>query len=294
MSRSVALIAIHGMGKTPTTYADETFKRVRQKLGDRRDGVDCRAVYYQNLLQTNQDAVWQRIRDSAVVDYGKLRQFLLSAFGDAAGLENRKEVDDSVYELAQAEIAKTLLAAYQENANPNLKVVFLAHSLGCQVLSSYIYDAQKAERAQGGGNQGMPKAGIWKDIDSWARRSLGRALEKEEKEFIAARSCMALVTMGCNIPIFVAAHRNMQIEPIDPPTGALFRWLNFYDRDDVLGWPLQPLSDRYRELVQDREINAGQGLDWLTMSWNPMSHIAYWTDDDVLDPLTAMLRQLAG
>lgn len=290
MSKSVALIAVHGMGETPENYDAEMKERVQKKLGPLQDNVDFRKVNYQHILQPNELKIWENVSNMAVVDQTRLRKFVLFGFGDAAGLENGKEETGSVYEQAQSEIASTLLDAYRQNANPNLKVVFLSHSLGCHVLSSYIYDAQKAAKARNGGHS--PKAGVWKDIDAWAAAK-GTALSKEEKQFLAAGSCMAWITTGCNIPIFVAAHA--EIVPISSPMPGLFKWLNFYDRDDVLGWPLQPLSEAYGKLVKDVEINAGQGLfDLVAKSWNPWSHTTYWTDNDVLDPVANTLRQLAG
>ena len=85
----------------------------------------------------------------------------------------------AVYELAQASIARQLLGVYR-NA-PGSTVVFLAQSLGCQVLSSYIYDAQKAL-------SGEPVlAGIWKNVDDWAMRTLGHRLTSDERRFQPAR-----------------------------------------------------------------------------------------------------------
>lgn len=282
----VALITVHGMGETPPDYADGLVRLLQAKLGPSLHArVDYRSIYYQDILQRNEQVIWQRVAANSKVHYDDLRKFVLFGLGDAAGLENRKEIDGSVYELAQAEIARTMLAAYA--ANPTMPVVFLTHSLGCQVLSSYIYDAQKARAG------GTVAAGIWKDIDAWAARTLRRALTRSEKHFMAAGTCMGWITTGCNIPVFVAAHKEMHIIPIARPTPS-FRWINIYDPDDVLGWPLQPLSDGYRDLVEDRAINAGRGMvNWLLKSWNPWSHNAYWNDDQVLDPLAGMLGQLA-
>jgi hypothetical protein len=283
----VALIAVHGMGETPEGYALPLFERVRARLGALQRDVDCRAVNYQRLLQGNQKEVWERTHGKSSLHYGDLRKFLLFGFGDAAGLENRKEDPASVYELAQAEIALQLLAAYEAGRDDGgVPVVFLSHSLGCQVLSSYIYDAQKAAA-------GAPVyAGIWKDIDAWALGALGRMLGTAERKFLSAGTCMGWITTGCNIPIFVAAHKQMDIKPIAPPAEH-FRWLNIYDPDDALGWPLRPLSAGYAKLVEDRAINAGQGmLNWILKSWNPLSHSAYWDDDQVIDPLVNMLRLL--
>jgi hypothetical protein len=282
----VALITVHGMGETPPDYADDLARRLRARIGagfDRQ--VDVRAVYYQQILKPNEQEVWRRITGNSKVRYDQLRKFLLFGFGDAAGLENRKEDSGSVYELAQIEIAKTLLDAYVANA-PDTPVVLLSHSLGCQVLSSYIYDAQKAR-------SGVPvAAGVWKDIDHWSRTLQGRALTESEKSFLACGTALGWITTGCNIPIFVAAHKEMTIIPIAPPRPS-FKWINIYDPDDALGWPLQPLSEGYRVLVEDRAINAGKGvINWIVKSWNPMSHSSYWQDEDVIAPLASMLTQL--
>ncbi|MFC0250655.1 hypothetical protein [Massilia consociata] len=268
------------------TYADGLMERLRGRLGALAGRVVMRSVYYQKILQDNQAIVWDRTQKGSQVRYADLRKFVLYGFGDAAGLENRKEIPGSVYELAQGEIAKTLLSAHA--VRPAMPVVFVAQSLGCQVLSSYIYDAQKARA-------GLPvSAGIWRNIDAWAMMSLGRALTASEKTFLGAGTCAGLVTTGCNIPVFVAAHKEMHIIPIAPPT-TLFKWVNFYDPDDVLGWPLQPLSEGYRKLVEDRAINAGGGVaNLLLRSWNPFAHNSYWDDDKVVDAIAAMLRRLAA
>jgi hypothetical protein len=277
-----ALLTVHGMGETPRDYAEKLFEAVAARLGPLSAQVGFRSIYYQDILKPNQEAVWAKVSETTHLRYADLRRFLLFGFGDAAGLENRKEIDGSVYEMAQEAIARQLLAVARHD--PATSVVFLAQSLGCQVLSSYVYDAQKAAA---GGQVG---AGIWKDIDAWARRALGERLTEPEKRFLAGATCSAFVTTGCNIPIFCAAHKQMDIRPIARPT-ARFEWINLYDPDDALGWPLQPLSPGYAALVDDRAINAGQGVvTWILKSWNPLSHSAYWADAQVLDLLAQRLR----
>lgn len=277
-----ALVTVHGMGETPRDYAEKLFHALVARLGALTAQVDFRSVYYQDILKPNQETVWARVAATTHLRYADLRRFLLFGFGDAAGLENQKEDDGSVYELAQAAIARQLLGVARHERSTS--IVFLAQSLGCQVLSSYLYDAQKAAA-------GRPvAAGIWKDIDAWALRALGERLSEPEKRFLAGATCTALVTTGCNIPIFCAAHKQMDIKPIARPTPR-FEWINFYDPDDALGWPLQPLSPGYAALVDDRAINASQGAaTWLLKSWNPLSHSTYWGDRQVLDLLAQRLR----
>ncbi|MDB5916548.1 MAG: hypothetical protein JWR40_782 [Massilia sp.] len=282
----VTLITVHGMGETPPDYASDLGRRLRAGIGAAFDArVDVRAVYYQDVLKKNEQEVWRRVQHSSTIRYQELRKFLLFGFGDAAGLENRKEDSGSVYELAQIEIAKTLLDAYAANG-AGTPLVLLSHSLGCQVLSSYIYDAQKAR-------SGLPvAAGVWRDIDHWSFTLQGRALTESEKSFLACGTALGWITTGCNIPIFVAAHKEMTIIPIRAPRPG-FKWLNLYDPDDVLGWPLQPLSEGYRLLVEDRVVNVGHGVvNFVVRSWNPLSHSGYWQDDAVVAPLSSMLTRL--
>ena len=279
----VAFVAVHGMGETPPTYAEKIFAEIRRRIPRSKARIAMGSVYYQKILQDNETEVWNRVSRHAKVNYDHLRKFLLFGFGDAAGLENGKEFDHSAYEMAQLDIARTLLGA-REHFTTNPRLVLLTHSLGCQVMSNYIYDAQKSQHSR-------VTLGIWKDIQRFAFAISGRPrLTDEEIYFLRCETCNGWITTGCNIPIFVAAHKNMLIIPIRKPENKAFRWLNIYDPDDVLGWPLQPLSAGYRDLVEDRVVNAGVGVvDLVLKSWNPLSHHVYWMDKEVLEPLEAML-----
>src|SRR5689334_1466486 len=150
---NTALLTVHGMGETPREYAVKLFEAVAARLGPLAGQVDFRSIYYQDILKPNQETVWARVSETTHLRYADLRRFLLFGFGDAAGLENRKEIDGSVYELAQAAIARQLLEVARRDRSAS--VVFLAQSLGCQVLSSYVYDAQKAMAGL------IVPAGIW-------------------------------------------------------------------------------------------------------------------------------------
>jgi len=272
----IALLTIHGMGEQPLDYADDMRRALQHQMGDTFVNVDVHSVYYQHLLKPNEQDVWNRTRERSKVRYEQLRKFILFGFADAAGLENRKEYDGSVYELAQEEIARALLAIHAQRG-PGTPIVLLAHSLGCQVMSSFIYDAQK--RAGGG----TVSAGIWKP------GRMADSLSAEQRGFLQCGTVRTFVTTGCNIPVFVAAHHRMDVKPIVKPNPG-FSWLNLYDPDDALGWPLQPLEGGYETLVEDRAINAGQGiLDFMTKSWNPLSHTAYWTAAPVIQPLAGLL-----
>lgn len=281
----VALLTVHGMGETDVGYARDLFRHLAKRLDASWEDVSTHPVYYQHILQENEEEVWRRVEEQAKVRYDRLRKFLLFGFADAAGLENGKERHDSVYVEAQIEIASRLYEA-RRALGGDQPVVAISQSLGCQVLSSYLYDAQKWAAGT------PPAAGIWRDIDGYAARiSAGAGLTAADKSFLQGRTLRRWITTGCNIPVFVAAHKKMDVRPIDKPTPD-FRWINLYDPDDVLGWPLRPLGGGYENLVEDRPIDAGEGaIEWILKSWNPTSHTAYWSDKDVLGPLQDMLQE---
>lgn len=271
MPKTVALVVVHGMGDTPPDYHDELEDELADELDDTWNKVVFKPVYYQDVLQASQAAIFKKMRPH--IDWKKLRKFLLFGFSDAASLEHKKEGPDSAYTKTQAVIRRALEDVF-DAAGGSLPVVLLAQSLGGQVMSNYISDAQKRPKATYG---------------VWSTAPPDPADPKER--FARLESLERFYTTGCNIPIFVAGHQ--QIDPIQRPT-TTFKWFNFFDEDDVLGWPLKPLSSSYRKLVTDIDVNAGGGLiGTILKSWNPFSHEQYWEDSEVLDHLADTIRQLA-
>lgn len=282
MKKKAALITIHGMGKTEPTYADSFLKKINKKLGSRSENLHTDKIYYQKILQDNEDLVWGRMMKH--VRWLDLRQFILFGFGDAAGLEAKKDTINSVYTQAQAEIGKVILNTFNQ-IESNAPVFIIAQSLGCQVASCYFWDAQEYLKGK------QVTAGIWKsnkDLESYVNNNI--KLEPDQINFLAGSRFNYFYTTGCNIPIFVAAHATDEILPIKPNSN--FAWKNYYDKDDVLGWPLENLSDEYGSIVKDYPINAGDGpFGWIGKSWNPMSHTQYWEDNDVMVPLIEDLKK---
>ena len=267
--KKVALITLHGMGKIKSHYFAELAAGLAQRLGNEWHDVAFRNVQYQPELQGPQDALWEAMSECEdnQLDGVKLREFLLYGFGDAGSLEHSlRTKEKKTYLLTQAKIFQTLSAALNDaQGNINMPVVLIAQSLGCQVISNYLWDAEH------GSNLFAPEFSAYRQ---------GEPIS----DFHRLTSCVQLVTTGCNIPLFVSGLAERVC--FKPPTAA-FRWDNYYDRDDVLGWPLCQLGPTYN-IVHDHPINAGGALS----SWNLASHGEYWSDANVLDPLAQTLRDL--
>ena len=160
-----------------------------------------------------------------------------------------------------------------QKVRPTSPLIVIAHSLGCHIMSNYIWDAQTSPN-----NHVIDPANPFENFETLT----------------------TIATFGCNIPLFLLS--NERVVPIHFPAANLARvfpgktpqqiaavtaWTNFYDRDDVLAWPLQPLGHGYENLVHDVQVNAGSLL-----SWTPASHSGYWTDADVIKPIAATLAKI--
>ena len=70
---------------------------------------------------------------------------------------------------------------------------------------------------------------------------------------------------------------------------AAAEWINFYDADDVLAFPLKGLSEHYDKAVdEDRSVSVGA----LLIGMSPVSHVAYWNDKAVMRPIANSLAWL--
>ncbi len=275
MSAEVVVLAVHGMGETKTSFADGLERELIKQLGVDWTKIHFDRVFYQDILQKNQTALFKRVQAKAPLDSIRLRQFLLYGFSDAAGLERNASAPNSPYELAQKRILERLDFAFDfiGSAKP---VIVIAQSLGGQVMSNYLWDAQRPKTA---------RRGVWKNA------SPGGVVRNSAKDkFRRLKSMRFLYTTGCNIPIFVAGFPEASIKAVATASkGYSFSWENYYDEDDALGWPLKNLSKSYGKAVhKDYAINAGS----IFSSWNPLSHLAYWEDRDVVDPLVRDIRKL--
>lgn len=261
--KEVALITLHGMGKIKPSYYSELEQMLKIRLGDKWTKVSFQNVQYAPILQEPENELWAAMMASPEneLDGTKLRQFFLFGFGDAGSLEHSAQTDKKQYIAVQREIQKALDHALLDfNGDVTKPVVIISQSLGCQVISNYLWDAQHG-------------INIFSEslLDGYA-----------QSKFRALNSLTNLVTTGCNIPLFIAGltDRKCFAKPNDS-----FVWDNFYDPDDVLGWPLKQLGANYN-IVRDHPINSGGVLS----SWNIASHGGYWSDADVVSRLADILK----
>lgn len=267
--KKIIILPVHGMGNTDTNYAEELRANLSKKLGPTLwQQVAFHPIFYQDLIQNNQYAVWNAMDSgSNGIEWKRLRQFMLFSFSDAATLEHQSGSPTSAYIKAQERIRDVMLNILTTipGVTPSTPVVLLPHSLGAQVLSNYIWDSQQ--------NQGI-----------WEKKPI--TVPQDQIDFLKFKTLHHIASAGCNIPLFVAGLPT--IRPIGKPHPN-FTWDNYYDPDDALGWPLKPLSPEYAARVR-RDIRMNSG--GFFTSWTPFSHTSYWKDKDFLTPVAKMITSI--
>ena len=256
MEKKLAVMVIHGMGTQQPDFADGMIEEINGRIaaaGRDPAKIAWQPAYWSDILAPRETAFLKRARKQGDLDYIGLRRFVLGALGDASAYQKVDSSDNSTYVQIHTRLGEAITRLYQEGLGGSPKpLVIMAHSLGGHIMSNYIWDMQKP-----GAGSGLSPF--------------------ERLHWLAG-----IITFGCNIPLFTFAYeevRAIRFPPrqLSPVLKTLARWNNYYDPDDVLGYPLRPISASYRETVnKDIAINVGSILS----SWNPMSHSGYWTDND--------------
>lgn len=201
--------------------------------------------------------------------YPVLRWMVVQLVGDAVAYKPAG-TDSTVYENVHAEVAR-VHRRLAEQAGADAPLCVIAHSLGSVIMSDYLYDLQA--RVNNDGHAPLPTP-----VDD---RLAGTAMERGETLafFYTLGSPLALWTVGYpgfGVPLTVPAPELSRHHP-----RIKGEWVNMFDPDDVIAYPLQGLSDSYQKLVRDEEVSLRPW--WAGMT--PLSHVWYWNDSRVMDSI---------
>ena len=291
--KRIAVAVVHGIGKQllapeddpdRLTFSRKLHDRVRNTFSRRgrfpreRDFADLVAwgeVNYAHIFNDVQSQYFGRLGKR--INKSRIRQLVVENIGDAAAYRPAKAydpLDPRTYDRVHACIAATL-ERLEAQVTPDAPLIVLAHSLGGHVTSNYLWDCQ-------------------------SRKFDAQPLQKGLTDFQKGRRLSHFITFGCNIPLFLFGLDAKHVQALPFPEVQCedkYRsgpwWRNYYDKDDVLGYPLRPSGDGYqamadRQELRDVEINAGNFL----ASWNFMSHTSYWKDRDFVRPVAEIISDV--
>lgn len=282
-TRDVGVVIIHGMGSQKQDFAVPMVDRLEtaiRKRGENPDRIAFQAIWWAPVLDDKEHQLMTAMLSRTRLDWIQLRTFVVNNLADAVAYHKTYAMPNTDHErpvyTAITETVAMEMNHLAKEVRPTSPLVVIAHSLGCHIMSNYIWDTQ-------------------------TRPADRKHVIDPTSPFENCETLTAIKTFGCNIPLFLLS--NDTVDPIQfpgknvalafpgqPPQKieSVAKWTNFYDRDDVLGWPLAPLSKAYEKIVTDVQVNAG---NWL-LSGTPMSHDQYWTDADVIKPIAKTLADI--
>jgi hypothetical protein len=270
---NLAVVSIHGMGSQPNDFAEGLHRELR----DRYNGPSTLvfdSIYWSPVLSGAEDKLWDRLRGPHDLDFTKLRRFVVNSLGDSIAYQPLRNDADAkvknIYKLVHEKVGEAL-ERVAAKAGETAPLVILAHSLGSVVISNYLWD-------------------LWKPSSQEPPVKPKTPLERGE-------TLAALVTFGSPIALWSLRYADFG-QPIPFPNPKLTthypkaraQWVNLFDEDDILGYPLRGINAQYKKVVtEDRAISVGG----LFTGWNPAAHTEYWTDDDFTKPVASVLNKIA-
>ena len=270
MSKELGIIVIHGMGSQGEEFAQKMIEEINGRVKKNKkdpDQIAWQPVHWADILEPRELDYLKEARKENDLDFVGLRKFVLTKLGDAVAYQQIKGRNESnkTYEEIHSRVKNDIKELYTEGLQSNDKpLIVIAHSLGAAIMSNYIWDIQK------------------KIADTTGMT-----------DFEKMDTLSGMITFGCNLPLYTFAYD--PVEAIKFPSDNLpddfkqkAKWYNYFDRDDILGYPLKAISLSYNNVVsEDIEINVGN----IFSSWNPMSHTKYWTDNDFTKPVSEFISE---
>ncbi|QED47779.1 hypothetical protein [Cytobacillus dafuensis] len=268
--KQVAVAIIHGMGNQKENYAEKMAASLQQMVKDKAhylledssNPLVIEPVYWAKVFEDRENDLYKRLVVDNNLQYKWLRRFIIHYLADVIGYQP-VETTKHNYHLVHRKVADSL-ERLAEKAGPDAPLCLISHSLGTVIASNFFYDLQMNQR------------NVELSLDDLSPLEKGDSLAL----FYSMGTTLPLWSLRYDKfdrPIHIPSHKIEEYYP-----GLKGEWINFYDRDDLLGYPLKGVSPEYeRAVTEDREINAGGML----VNWNPFSHSAYLTDKDVLKPI---------
>jgi hypothetical protein len=306
MAQPVAIVFVHGIHTFAPGFHAGMQAALEARLPKRiRECVTFRSVFWAERVRERQKQYLHAVAKKNLFPVTPYRSLVVQGLGDAAAYQKTKSFRNSSYYEIQTDIRSVLETLDGDNL-PDRPLIFVGHSLGCHIISSFIWDVNTiknwdaARLAQEG-----------EDIQEFA------AYLKNGSPFRRLDTLAGLVMMGSNMPLFTFTFGPSRIMPItksrnpsEPPAfpgrhldaevRARTRWLNYYSRNDLLGYPLKPLNDAYANepLLDDIEVASEglllRGLGYLSQPLVAYkAHTGYWTNPRVIRGAADLITSIA-
>ncbi len=293
--QNVAVVIVHGIN-TDAGFSRDFTTAVKKKLtAEQRSRAAFSEVYWAADIRDRQDAFVRSLTSKGVKRY-KPRDFVVQALGDAAAYQKTRRLENSVYFDVQQSLLKRL-NSLAVSEGPEVPVIFVGHSLGCHIVSSFAWDVHNWRR--------RTDEQIEQESDE-GMRAFARSI-RTGPPIVRLETFAGFITLGNNMPLFTFTFGPKKVFPITttpyanatpafPGCGlpehikAKARWINIFSPRDPLGFPLAALNDAY---AQEKRI---QDIPWHVEPWywpSPLdAHVKYWTNKKVVQESSKLIAEV--
>lgn len=304
MPRHVGIVFVHGILGNEFDFAAKMERKLRRGLPrELQDFVHFRSVFWAGTVREHQRDYFGRASNTGSMWHKRLRRLVIEGLGDAAAYQKTRYRKNSVYYEVQKAISDKI-STLEARGREQMPVIFIGHSLGCHVISSYLWDINKLTRrneADFGKNDDPDEQALWREL-------------QDASPLRRMKTLAGIVTLGCNMPMFTFTFGPDAVYPItstvhlgngeviDPafpgadlpePLKEKARWLNYYSKADLLGFPLKALNDEYRNAQKIQDICVRSEAPWfIPYFWCLKAHTRYWTNGAVLEGSTQLIRDM--
>jgi hypothetical protein len=285
-------------------FAAKMEDKLRQRLSTTlQDFIHSRSVFWAGTVREHQRDYFGRARTTGHIWHNRLRRYVIEGLGDAAAYQKTRFLKNSVYYAVQ-QLITSKVKSLEARGRENSPLILIGHSLGCHVISSYLWDLNKlmqrteVEIKQ----QEDPEAqALWYEL-------------KDASPLRRLKTLAGIVTLGNNMPMFTFTFGPDAVYPITSRVQLLSgqivepafpgeelpqalrkqaRWLNYYSKTDLLGFPLKAFNDDYRNSEKIFDICVSSESPWfIPYFWCLLAHTRYWTNRTVLDGTAQLIRDI--
>lgn len=322
MGKDVVVIFVHGIGITNQNYYESMRDSLIAILPPKtRQYVTFRAVFWADIVRGRQQEYVLYATASTPFSGNPLHKLVIEGLGDAAAYQKTRSRNNSAYYEIQARLRRTIRDAVNSRTDSR-PLIFIGHSLGCHIVSSYAWDLHKIKVASNADNHRSSEAELTHELKSRGisdPEDLRLALELQGASSLERLDTFAgFVTMGSNMPLFTFTFGPLNVHPISrsadenrfPPAfpgvalskneRARAQWLNFYSVNDPLGYPLKPLNEAYENeaLLSDNAVRS-EGITRSLLFRGRLrqlnalrAHSGYWANARVLRASARLIHNL--
>lgn len=298
MAREVAVLFIHGIRNDAQHYSLGLREALKRRLPkDLRNHVKFEEVVWSDIVRGKQNNYLDQLEAMGLRPKGAFRQLVIQGLGDATAYTRGTKRAGTYFDIQDRIHAK--LSMLESQTDPERPLVVVAHSLGCHIFSSLMWDVRKLRHVPDDQRGAERYRGYEKDFQNLDEGTPLRRLE----------TVAGIVTFGNNMPIFAFSYPGADIFTINTAHGDLpaafpgpkvggsvreaARWINIYSRRDPLGYPLKPLTPNYGN--DPRVIDEPYPVEgWLSPPFFGMldAHVKYWRSRHVVMRTADLVRSL--